>query len=492
MARVLIIGGGVAGLTAGIYARKYGHEAVIIERHVTAGGNLTGWKRGGYLIDNCVHWLTGTNPASSEYKIWCENGALGDVEIRRSDSLYTCEVAGERLSLYRDLDRVERRMLAISPEDEREIRSFTKAVRDIQGFIGIAGESHSQKSSLFAKICAIPTVAKYFKLTTGDLGRRFSHPLLREFFSSFFTDRFGAFALLFVIAHYCGDNADLPAGGSVAMAKRMKDRFLSLGGELLLGREAVKVNLEGSRATSVRLADGSELSADYVILTTDPATTFGKLIDREMPRELKAKYKDHRLMRFSSYQCAFKCDLPTVPFESDICFDLPYKYRVRLCTMNLVVREFSHEPSFSPDGCNILQTMTFCDERMARRFIEKRASDKADYDRRKRYLGEWIRRAMIEKMPELDGHIELIDVWTPASYRRFVGSDIGSYMSFVFSKNVAPLASGSRIKGLKNVLLATQWQQAPGGLPIAAELGKRAAELINKLAKPSRKAKCPT
>ena len=276
------------------------------------------------------------------------------------------------------------------------------------------------------------------------------------------------------------------------MAERMKERFLSLGGELLLKKEAVRINVDGKRATSVSFSDGTEIFADYIIITTDPATVFGKLLDGDMPRELKAKYESPRLMRFSSYQCAFKCDLPTVPFESDISFDLPYKYRVRLRTVNLVVREFSHEPSFAPEGCNILQTMTFCDEKMAKRFIEKRASDKADYDRRKRYLSEWIKRAMIEKMPELDGHLELIDVWTPATYRRFVGSDIGSYMSFVFSKNVAPLASKNRIKGLKNVLLATQWQQAPGGLPIAAELGKRAVELINKMTRPTRKAKCPT
>lgn len=70
MANIIIIGGGVAGLSAGIYAQLNGHNATIYERHFKAGGNLTGWDRGGYHIDNCIHWLTGTNPATKQYNMW--------------------------------------------------------------------------------------------------------------------------------------------------------------------------------------------------------------------------------------------------------------------------------------------------------------------------------------------------------------------------------------------------------------------------------------
>ena len=76
MAKILIIGGGVSGLSAGIYAQLNGHSAVVCEKHAVAGGNLTGWQRGEYHIDNCIHWLTGTNPASKSYKMWEDLGVL--------------------------------------------------------------------------------------------------------------------------------------------------------------------------------------------------------------------------------------------------------------------------------------------------------------------------------------------------------------------------------------------------------------------------------
>ena len=76
MKRIVVIGGGVSGMSAGIYARINGFDTVICEKHSTVGGNLCGWTRDGYHIDNCIHWLTGTNPHSEEYRMWNELGAI--------------------------------------------------------------------------------------------------------------------------------------------------------------------------------------------------------------------------------------------------------------------------------------------------------------------------------------------------------------------------------------------------------------------------------
>ena len=128
MAKILIIGAGVAGLSAGIHAQLFGHQAIVCERHFVAGGNLTAWNRGEYHIDNCIHWLTGPNPNTEHYKLWQELGAFDDALVRYPTSLYTYEEGGRRLSLYEDLERLEREMLAISPADEQEILSFQQIV----------------------------------------------------------------------------------------------------------------------------------------------------------------------------------------------------------------------------------------------------------------------------------------------------------------------------------------------------------------------------
>ncbi len=480
MAKILIIGGGVSGLSAGIFAQLHGHRAILCEKHDIPGGNLTGWQRGDYHIDNCIHWLTGTNPATRTYHMWETLGALGQVEVYQGDTLYTCEHRGTRLSLYRDWGKTEQEMLAISPEDNKEILSLTRAVKIMQGLCGIAGETHNRKNKLPQKITLIPALLRYYRITTGELSARFSHPLLKTFMGSFMGEDFGALALLFVFAHYCGDNGGLPQGGSRAMAERMAARFKALGGELRLKKEAVQIDHSNGYARRVTFSDGTTEEADYLVLTSDPAMIFQRLLRLPMPRQLAKQYRHPGMARFSSFQCAFACDLSVPPFRGDFILPRSSEDHLGLSMHQVVLREFSHEKSFAPEGKSLIQALIFCNETEAKHFISLREQDKAAYKAEKAAIAAQIEGLIIGQFPQAEGKLTCIDSWTPATYRRYTHAEVGSYMSFILPKNKLPLRADHRIKGLKNVMLATQWQQAPGGLPIAAEGGRRAVLAIDK------------
>ena len=204
MAKILIIGGGVGGLSAGIYARLNGHDAIVCEKHFVAGGNLTGWNRKGYHIDNCIHWLTGTNPASSYYKMWVDLGALGDdVEIVQESSLFCCDKNGRRVSLPPSLSELEREMMAQSQNDEREIKRFIRAVDFMQGADHIAGDDCNEGITLGRLASGLGPLLRYYKKTTGDLAMLFNSPALRTFITGFWGEYFGALALISVFATFC-------------------------------------------------------------------------------------------------------------------------------------------------------------------------------------------------------------------------------------------------------------------------------------------------
>ena len=100
MKKVAIIGAGISGLTAGIYLQKAGIPTEIYEKNQIPGGQCTGWKREGYFIDNCIHWLTGTREGSGLHELWKEVGALGQgVELYHKEKFYTSELDGETLTL---------------------------------------------------------------------------------------------------------------------------------------------------------------------------------------------------------------------------------------------------------------------------------------------------------------------------------------------------------------------------------------------------------
>ena len=480
MANIVIIGGGVSGLSAGIHLAIKGHSTVICERHFAPGGNLTGWQRGEYHIDNCIHWLTGTNPFSPEYKIWHTLGALGETHVFQPESLYTVEQNGKTLSLWRDIDRLERDMLEASPEDARRTKRLISAIRHLQLLSGVGGPDFDSSADLLGVIKAIPALYGYYRKSVKELSEKFKSPLIKKFLRSFWGDDFGALALLIVYSTFTSGNGGIPEGGSLKMAERMADRYRSLGGDLRLGCEAIRIERDGVRAHTVHFKDGSFINADYFIITTDPVYAFGKLLDFHMPKDLRKLYKDKTNHRFSSYQCALAFDGTDLPFRGDMLVDIPEKFRPILKSDVMTVREFSHEPSFAPEGKTVLGTMTFCLEDGAMAFIDEKKSSPSEYREHKKHLAEVTVRVIEQKFPSMKGRLKVVDVWTPATYKRYTGADIGSYMSFILPKKRLPIPKPPRVKGLSNVYYASQWQMSPGGLPIAAMRGKAAATAIIK------------
>ena len=81
MKKIVIIGGGISGLTTGIYLLDNGFDVEIYEKHSLPGGQCTGWYRQGYFIDGCAHWLVGTSPKSDLHHIYRHIGAIDDQSV---------------------------------------------------------------------------------------------------------------------------------------------------------------------------------------------------------------------------------------------------------------------------------------------------------------------------------------------------------------------------------------------------------------------------
>ena len=484
MKKVIIIGGGVSGLSAGIFALKSGFDVTVYERGFVAGGNLTGWQRGDCHIDNCLHWLTGTNPNTNTYKDWVEVGMLGEVEVEYPKTLYTYSFGTRKLSLSSDLSEFKENLHRISPLDEKEINSFISAVETVEGITGIYGEEHDEKFSIAKILRRAPALLKYHSMTTKEFSKRFVNPFLRRFFVSFLGEDFSALALIGVFSTFCGHNGGVPKGGSLAAAKRMEERFKNLGGEIIFGKEAVKVT--GGENPSVYFSDGEVKGCDYAILTGDAKSIFGNIVDAKMPKRLENMYKNPKMKRFSSVHVAFSVK-GEVPFKGDYIIDVPSDKRKVINYPYLVLREFSFERSFAPKGETVVTAMAFLSEEQSKDFISAYAH-MSIYKSIKRDISAAMTSLITEKFPSLKEGIKVIDCWTPATYRRYTGAAEGSYMSFIIPPKYIPVKISNRIKGCKNVIIASQWLLPPGGLPNALAAGKRAAGRIENLERAKRRA----
>lgn len=478
MAEIVIAGGGVSGLTAGIYALKNGFETVIVERHRTAGGNLTGWKREGYEIDNCVHWLTGTNPSTQTYKLWRETGAITEnTAIYTADAFYTYKRGDKTVSLGKDLYKTKRDMLTLAPEDKREIKRFISAVENMWKICDLCGKNHDEKAGFFGKLSSGAGLLRYLSLTIEELSEKFKNETLRSAIGGYIGGPFAAIGLICAYAHFTAENGGVVEGGSLEMSKRMVQKYLTLGGKLILNSAVTGVDVSGSKIKGVFLDNGEELRGDYFVFASDIRTTYGEILKMPYPKFVKDGLSDFRTPVFSSFHTALEISSNVLPFEDETVIKTFGLYE-KLLGKTFALRTYPYIKANNKENATLVQTMSFVCGNYAERWIALRKKDRAAYNRKKELVAGAVVKTIEKEFPVLKGKIRIIDVWTPATYNRYTGEPSGAYMSFILPSHAVPVGKPQRIKGISNACVASQWLKAPGGLPIAAEQGYGAAERI--------------
>jgi phytoene dehydrogenase-like protein len=486
MKKVVIIGGGIAGLSAGVYAKKSGYEVEIYEKNPVAGGQCMGWNRKEHHIDNCIHWLTGTHKNSSLRNLWESIGALtSNTEFVPCDKFYTSCIGEESITLWKDLDKTKRELLQISPEDEAEINKLMEHVT-YATCCQMPIEKPMDMMSLMDYIKLgksmgkMPKVLKeYGKIDLGDLAARFKHPLLKAVFTDYMLKDYTASSFIVSYATVASGNGEIPVGGSLAMTNRIIDMFESLGGKLYRNYIVKRVITKDNKAIGIELGSGEIIHCDYVICATDTMEMFHKLLGRTyMNKQWEACYNDEQhYPTFSGFQVAFSVDKEFFHHSDTIFFDCaPFELNKKRIS-RISLKAFQYEKDFAPEGKTVLQTNV---AQLDDDYRFWKALDLETYRTKKQELVNIIKERIEKRYPELVGHIQVLDSWTPLTYERYCNSYHGAYMSFITRKGVKSFQVKGTVKGLSNVFVASQWIMAPGGLPVAAASGKFAVQRILK------------
>lgn len=482
MKRILIIGGGIAGLSAGIFAQKNGFDSIIVEKHHTLGGECTGWDRQGYHIDGCIHWLVGTKEGTQIHDLWTAVGALDGVEIYHPESFMAVEHDGVTVNFFRDPERFKSSWLAISPEDKEEIEALYSDIKRLHSF-SIPSEKPIDMMSLIEKIKYIlsmkdigPLMQKYGKISVKELAKKFKHPALREAIASFLPEGdYSAISVLFPLGTFTSGQSSIPKGGSRALSLRMVERYLSLGGTVEASCEVVKVDIVGDTVRGVQCKNGKSFEADYFIAACDAKVLYENL--------LKGQYNDHEFeKRYNNpdiYPLASNIYIG-IGYEGEM-NDIPRTLRFPVESLDikqnrktidyLQMTHYGYEPDFAPKGHTVISVAInqFEPELDVWEVLVK---DREAYTAEKTRIGKAVITAIENRFPYMTGKLKPLDVVTPQTYARYCNAYRGAFMGFWPTINGKSLAHTGIIKGLDNMLLSGQWLQPPGGLPVAVITGK--------------------
>jgi phytoene dehydrogenase-like protein len=485
--KVVIIGAGIAGLSAGCYARMNGFEAEILEAQDRPGGLCTAWTRQGYTIDGSLEWLIGSGPAHPFHKLWRELGAVQGRKMHDREIFYrVTDRSGNLLKLYVDPDRLEGHLKGLAPEDSEPIEEFCAVARRMADF----GLPPGKPPELMGPLEGLRLMRYYKKrmpdlkflggTTVADFAGRFSNSVARNCILNLFmgmTDM-NLFPLVMSMGPIARKAGGVPEGGSLEFAKAIEKRFLDLGGRISYSAPALRVIEKEGRAIGVA-TEGREIPADYVLSCADLKWSLESLLGGAHTGEAHRVLLESGKLFGSSVMVSFGVDMD-LSKDSDAIMDVMELPK----PIHLAGREvgwfnyhnYSYDPSMAPKGKSVIGTilMTDCG------YWEKLGRGTQAYRAEKAAIAKACADALELRYPGFRSKIEMTDVATPLTFQRYTNDWKGTYMTWTLSREYQQKYRGvpKKVPALEGFYLASMWTNPPGGVPSAAAAGRQAIQLV--------------
>ncbi|MCH3971496.1 MAG: FAD-dependent oxidoreductase [Oscillospiraceae bacterium] len=484
--RIAIIGGGIAGLSAGIYAQLHGFRTTIYEKNSKPGGACMGFLNAGVPVEPAIRFLAGTKEGTPLYRCWCETGALGSTLFVTPDSFFTLESSGTSVNFGQDIEAFEQDAAEISPEDAETIRRFCSEVQTVQAYelpaecpadllppfrtfrTGSAGEA----GKLLARLQTV---------SLADFSEQLHHPALSCAFQQVMPAGSTLAQLVLYYAKFLSGELAVPVGGSAGIIQRMVDCYLANDGELQLNAPVKEIIAANRAARGVALVGGEHLLTHWVIAACDPAYTCRVLLqDRYgLEKKLQARYcAPEKYTTNSLVRLFFSVPVQTVPLARTFSFETGVIPAAGEGIDRLTMTQFADDPTFVHSGRTVLAVDIPMPGRQAFRYWESLAQKPRAYQTEIDGIAASVQQELEKYFPEMLGQAVFLSCRTPIDYARQSNVYQGSCTAFIPTAQAKPAAFTGRLPGLDHLLLAGQWLGPHAGMHTALVQGKFAVQRI--------------
>jgi phytoene dehydrogenase-like protein len=481
--RIVIIGGGIAGLCAAVYAQRSGYQAEVLEMHTMTGGLAMSWQRHGFTFETCLHWLVGSKPGSDFNRIWREVCDIDQLQFVDPAEFVRMETEhGESLRVFTDVDRLEKELLERAPQDAAAIRALTRDIRTLSKFrIPEPGKGWSTNWRTYLRdLSCVPTLRRLANISGGDYGKRFTHPLLSRFFGEGEMGQLSAIALVISLAWMNAGDGGYSIGGAQALIHLIERKLTSLGGHVRCGAKVERILVENDSAVGVQLASGETIAADWVISAADGHATIYELLGgRYKNAAIDRNYQT--MQTFPSYlqvSLGVGMDLSDLPWSVSRILDAPIRIDPETEVKQIGFRIFHFDPTFAPPGKTAITSMLMT--RNFRYWTDLYKDDPERYRAEKNRVAEAVVSALERKIPGVRRAIETVDVSTPASVMRYTGNWKGSMEGWFLTPGGSFRPLPNKLPGLRRFMMVGQWIAPGGGLPSGPMTARPAIRAICK------------
>ena len=290
--RVIVVGAGLAGLSAALHLAGRGREVTVVERESWPGGRAGRLDVDGYQLDTGPTVLTMPDIIDEAFAAVGENSSTR-LDLMAIDPAYRAHFAdGSSLDVHSDADLMADTIRefagAKQAEGYRKLRDWLTRLYRTE-FDGFIAENFDSPLSLLNPQLARLTALGGFRKWETMVNRQISDPRLRRVFT--FQSLYAgvapkkALAVYAVIAYMDTiSGVYFPRGGIRALPDALAAAATNAGVRFSYGTTVTGLERTGNRVTAVHTDTDQRIACDAAVLTTELPTTY-TLLGRQ-PRRI--------------------------------------------------------------------------------------------------------------------------------------------------------------------------------------------------------------
>jgi phytoene dehydrogenase-like protein len=322
---------------------------------------------------------------------------------------------------------------------------------------------------------------KWMKISIGDFCKRFKNPYLRQtLLAASGGDQLPMMMILWLLSLQHNKEAGYVIGGALEFVRFLEERYKDLSRDIHFRAKVDKILVENDKAVGIRLADGTEHHADWIISAADGHTTiFDMLEGKYVDDKIKNRYDNPKLFAPLVYIGLGIADRVEEIPPSLGGMSIPLKAPIVIAGKEhdrLGILTYSYDPTLAPQGKAVLKIQFETDYD----YWENLNKEPELYKSEKERITDEVITALDNRFPGLASRVEMRDVATPMTWVRYTGNWRGSYEGWMYSTESFSSSMSKTLPGLENFYMAGQWVNPGGGMPTAAMSGRQTIQIICK------------
>jgi all-trans-retinol 13,14-reductase len=495
---VVVVGGGMGGLTCGALLAKEGLDILVIERLPRPGGYCSSLRDEGFSFDPAVGILEGCDKGGVVYQTLTELNVEGELELIKLDPANRVVGTDFDISVAAREEGFEDDLKRLSPGEGENIHLFLEECKALYREMAVVSKGSLDLMGLGQKLgfmkdflLKCPRLRKYSGKSAKEVTRSFfTDPKLRAIMHGtaiFLDPGTQASILMNIIGMAANEDIYYPReGGIQALPDIMVKALERNGSQIALNTTVSRILVEKSRAIGVELDGGNQIKAKYVVSNIDGKNTFLKLIGEEhlSPKFIKELNTSKIYGSVVSISLGVDMDFRAMGIQLS---DLSY------CPTNNVDELFSGQPEKSglmvrlhslldsaqaPPGKSTMGIVACFPYNFNNYWKLANDGQKGkEYEALKGSVAGKLIASMEKVVPGLSEHIVYKRIATPITFEQATLNSEGSAMGWY------PLPGGkmrSQKTPIKNLYQAGHWTFPGGSVPAVVASGRNAAQLILK------------